>query len=345
MEPSSFLTWPARALWHVPGSFRLAALLGRHYGLRCVVFHDIADKSSPFTHGLSIPLTPQAFEERIRFLATHYTPVSLEAVLAVSKGATLPPRPVLVTFDDAYASVAEFGMPICRKYDVPAVFFVNAAFIGNQDLSLDNLLCYVANQIGIAPIQAAVREMAGQESAAIASVSQVIHDVVPHLSLDQRTQFQVTLANRAGIRSRDLAFKANLYLTERQLRHLCNNQFDIGNHTYSHVRCRILTGADFDREIGRNKHELERVSRQSVRAFSVPFGSRVDLTPQVLGYLRESGHEAAFLVDSLANTATTSRYGLYRVSMNSTTDAASFAELEVLPRLRAIREELSTSVP
>jgi len=64
-----------------------------------------------------------------------------------------------VTFDDAYASVARVAAPILRRHRVPALFFVNAGFIGNHDLGLDNLLCYVANTLGMAPIQLAASQL------------------------------------------------------------------------------------------------------------------------------------------------------------------------------------------
>ena len=65
------------------------------------------------------------FEAALKFITRHYTPVSLQDVIADSDGRALPPRPVLVTFDDAYASVREFAAPLCSKFGVPAVFFVN----------------------------------------------------------------------------------------------------------------------------------------------------------------------------------------------------------------------------
>jgi hypothetical protein len=70
----------------------------------------------------------------------------------------------------------------------------------------------------------------------------------------------------------------------------------------------------------------------------VPYGSVGDLTPTLEAYLKESGHEAAFLVESRTNTPTTDFYHLNRVSVHSTSDGGSFAEIEVLPRLRAIRD-------
>src|SRR5688572_23990707 len=95
------------ALWRIPGKFALVRLLGARYSLRCALFHHISDRSSPFTEGLGVTMGRNDFAARIRFLAQHYTPIDLETFLAAAQGGELPRRPVLVTFDDSYASVAE----------------------------------------------------------------------------------------------------------------------------------------------------------------------------------------------------------------------------------------------
>src|SRR5215471_12598960 len=130
-------------LWHAPGSFGLARFLGPQYSLRCVTFHHISDKESCFTKRLGITITRQNFEAALKFIVRHYTPVSLQDVVTDCDGRGLPSRPLLATFDDAYASVYEFAAPLCATFGVPAVFFVNGVCLDNRQLALDNLACYV----------------------------------------------------------------------------------------------------------------------------------------------------------------------------------------------------------
>jgi len=336
---ASLAPWllPGKVLWRVPARFGIASLLGR-YSLRCVLFHNVTDVPSPFTDGLGITQGTDEFEQRIRFLATHYTPMSLEGFLTGRREGTLPRRPVLVTFDDAYASVAEQAGPICRKYGVPAVFFVTAAFVDNRELALDNLTCFVVNRYGLEPIRAAAAEMPREVQVELGTLRSVTHEFVPRLTLAQRSRFQELVAGRVGVRPAELAREAGLYVTTAQLRQLREQGFEIGSHTYSHTRCRVFRGGDLEAEVGQNQRALESITGQAVRAFAVPYGSRKDLTPELITYLRDSHHEAAFLVDSVANTPSTDSFGLYRVSVTATTDADTFSEIEILPRLRAVRD-------
>jgi len=329
---------PVEALWRLPGKFNVVKLLGRKYSLRCVLFHHISDQTCPFTDGLRVTMGRSDFEARIRFLAHNYTPIDLETFLSASHGERLPHRPVLVTFDDAYESVAKEAAPICRKYRVPFCFFVNGSVLGNRDLSMDNFLCYVANTFGLDQINAEARKIKGPQQPEFLSRRQVSSEFIPTLSVEGREVFKRRLAAAVGVHIEELAKAAGLYISEKQLGDLASSGVEIGNHTFSHVYCRILSRPDFPREIEQNKSILETVSGREVRAFSVPYGSVADLTPDLEANLRKSGHQATFLVESRPNTDATDLYHLNRISVHSKSDGSSFAEIEVLPRLRGIRD-------
>lgn len=131
--------------------------------------------------------------------------------------------------------------------------------------------------------------------------------------------------------------EANLYLTSQQLRDLSNFRFEIGNHTRTHIHCRTLSSQDLYRELDANKAELETMTGLPVRSFSIPYGSSTDLTPTLLVHLRNTGHNAIFLSESVANSREGTPYSLDRVSMRADRDDRAFLELEIMPRLRTIR--------
>ena len=318
-------------------------MLGPSYSLRCVVFHNISATESPFTSGISVSISPRKFEAALRFLTRYYTPVRLQDILTDSDGRGLPPRAVLVTFDDAYASVVESAAPLCRKFGVPAVFFVNAAFLDNQRLAPDNLVCYVANVLGMKTINAAARAVRGIETPELHSLSEVFACFFPAISLAEREVFLDALRQLAGISESRMAEKAGLYLTSKQLCDLASFDFEIGNHTYTHVHGRSLSRDDFGPEVDRNKAELEALSGTKVRSFSQPYGSSKDLTRDLAEYLERSGHKAVFLSESVANPRGADPFHLDRVSTRAESDDTFFFEIEVLPRLRAIRNRLSNS--
>ena len=328
----------------MPGRFAIARLLGLSYSLRCVVFHDISPNESPFTKGMRVSITPSDFEAALKFLTRYYTPVRLQDVLDASEGRGLPPRPVLVTFDDGYASIMKWAAPLCGKLGVPAILFLNAAFLDNVGLAPDNLVCYVANLLGMEAVNTAARTIGCADIPELKSLAEVFSRFLPSISLPERRVFLDALTRLGGINERQLAEEAGLYLTRKQVGELAASGFEIGNHTYTHVHGRSLTAADFGQEIGRNKAELEALSRKKVRSFSLPYGSSADLTVDLVRNLQLSGHAAAFLSESVANPGGTDQFCFDRVSIHANKNEAFFFEIEVLPRLRAIRNRLSPGI-
>ena len=337
---SKVLKLAAETLWRMPGRFAIARLFGPSYSLRCMVFHDISAAESPFTRGMGVNITPTDFESALKFLTKYYNPVRLEDVLANSDGRGLPPRAVLVTFDDGYASVMEWAAPLCDKFGVPAIFFLNAAFLDNHRLAPDSLVCFVANVQGMETINAAVRVVQGTNSPKLNCMAEVFSRFFPAISLAERKVFLDALVHLGKINERQLAEEARLYLTRNQLCELASLGFEIGNHTYTHVRCRSLTAENLTEEVDRNKAELEAISGKQVRSFSVPYGSSADLTFELMGHLKLSGHEVAFLSESAANLRGANQFVLDRVSTYADSAGTLFFQIEVLPRLRTTRNRL-----
>jgi peptidoglycan/xylan/chitin deacetylase (PgdA/CDA1 family) len=159
----------------------------------------------------------------------------------------------------------------------------------------------------------------------------------PAISLVERETFLEALRQLGGISECHMAEEAGLYLTSKQLCELASFGFEIGNHTYSHVHCRSLSLEELGTEVDRNKAELEAVSGTKVRSFSQPYGSSTDLTHELAQHLERSGHKAVFLSESVANPRGADPFHLDRVSTRAESNDTFFFEIEVLPRLRAVR--------
>lgn len=105
-------------------------LLGRapRSGLRVLMYHRVG---SPPSRG---QVSPEALDRQIGWLLSEgYQPVSLSQVLAHREsGAPLPPRPVLLTFDDGTLDHHAELLPILRRHRVPVALFVVGDFIGRE---------------------------------------------------------------------------------------------------------------------------------------------------------------------------------------------------------------------
>lgn len=95
-----------------------------------LMYHSISEHTNPLFDEWAVP--PGVFDEHLAFLvACGYTPITVtDLIRARTRGSTIPLRPVVLTFDDAYADFYENAYPILRRYGAPATLYVPTAWVG-----------------------------------------------------------------------------------------------------------------------------------------------------------------------------------------------------------------------
>jgi len=129
----------AAAMAQLAASSRLLDLLERSSGddrqlLRVVTYHRILEPGDATAYPGVISTTPAGFGRQLRSLVSRFRVISLEeAVSALQGRSSLPPRALLLTFDDAYRDFAAHAWPVLRSHGLPAVLFVPTAFPGQPE--------------------------------------------------------------------------------------------------------------------------------------------------------------------------------------------------------------------
>jgi peptidoglycan/xylan/chitin deacetylase (PgdA/CDA1 family) len=121
-----------RAALRETGSWRA---LQREFGMRLPVlmYHHVGP-SIPHTYA-ELTVLPKQFERQIRWLARRgYVGIRPADWLEWRRsGKGLPDKPVLVTFDDGYADLAEYALPVLRRYGFGAVVFIVTGLVGGTN--------------------------------------------------------------------------------------------------------------------------------------------------------------------------------------------------------------------
>ncbi len=102
--------------------------------LRILAYHAIADlRDDPVLAEYAVP--PRLFAAQLDALIARGTNfVDVDALLAALRGeGRLPPRAVLLSFDDAYADLLEAACPILAERGIPALVFAVAGQIGGTN--------------------------------------------------------------------------------------------------------------------------------------------------------------------------------------------------------------------
>lgn len=94
-----------------------------------LMYHHLDDEGNDTT-----TITPETFEAHLKALRENgYTAITIEELISYVDGnGILPPKPVLITFDDGYLSNYELAFPILKKYDMKATIFVIGSSIGKS---------------------------------------------------------------------------------------------------------------------------------------------------------------------------------------------------------------------
>lgn len=105
-------------------------------------YHSVGDVPRDGT--LRWAVSPGDFDEQMALIREGgRTPMTVSGYAAVLRGlAPLPPRPVLITFDDGFPDLAETALPVLRRHGLGATAYVVAARVGvapppDGDPSLD----------------------------------------------------------------------------------------------------------------------------------------------------------------------------------------------------------------
>ena len=305
-------------------------------GLQVVLYHHLADEPNELTDELKVATSPALFEAHVRRLARDYEVVDLDQVLS----GRLPKRALLITFDDGYRSVLELAAPILKRLALPSVFFISAAFVTPGSLPLDNVLCWLARNVGVGAVEQAI---AGRRTDA-PTLDALFRDVA-ELPYARRVRLVDELAAQFEIDCAQLRAESGLFLDHSELPRLADFACEVGNHTRSHLFCRAITDETVGRfELVQHRQQLEEWTGAPVRAFSYPYGRRLDATPFAQRLLAESGHRATFLVESRPNTRRRPGGTWNRVSLQNRPLSRLGVELELLPRLRVVKDLLSPAL-
>lgn len=120
----------------------LSGLLGAYHrrrngeALTVVGLHRVLPESDPRWAGADplYTVSPAFLADCLDLFARHYNVVSLQQIeTAQSTGTRLPPRPLLITFDDGWADNLQYALPVLRRYGLPAALFCASDAIDRRE--------------------------------------------------------------------------------------------------------------------------------------------------------------------------------------------------------------------
>jgi peptidoglycan/xylan/chitin deacetylase (PgdA/CDA1 family) len=263
-------------------------------------------------HGISIAdehevkpaiyMAAPVFESRLEFLRSGgYSVLPLEEALSRLSSHTLPPKSVVITFDDGMYNFYSQAFPLLQKYGYPVTLYLTTYYCGSP-FPVFPLLCgYMLRKkrgtilksnpvLGLTgPLDlstSAGRSLTWKQMTAYADKKQWIR-------IDQLNELAKVLGDYLDLDFYGLVSRRLFHLmTPEEIKILSKQGVDIQLHTHRHQTPRDRHM--FEREITENRLKIEELTGKQARHFCYPSG---DYQAEYLSWLSELGVSSAATCD------------------------------------------------
>lgn len=300
-----------------------------------VMYHyvrDLKNSRFPKIKGLELSL----FIEQIEYLNKHYRIITMEELIgAIDNNSELPPRSVLLTFDDAYIDHYLHVFPILEKNKLQGSFFPPVKAITEHQVLDVNKIHYIL--ASAENKQAIIADIFKQldiyrndynlqekdfyfQKLAIASrfdTKEVIF-IKRLLQVELEEELRNIITNylfRKYVSNDEPAFSRELYMTLEQITCMKRNGMHIGNHGYDHCWLASVPKEKQEFEIDRSVEFIREIGgNQSSWTMCYPYGSYNDDTISIL--IRKGCILGLTTQVGIANIKTDNRFELPRLDTN-----------------------------
>lgn len=265
-------------------------LLRNRYGERILVFHGIDTKGETCFNSRFI--SKDYFEKFIIYITTHYNIVSLDDFHQKKfKPNTLN---IALTFDDGYLNNYTHAIPILKKYNVPACFYITTIYKKNNFLWCDflDLVSFYSKKSDVL--------FEGN-----LFVKNNKNEFIYHgISLKNRCKtlpyskisplYEIFKEEWKEIQSMSLEAYWKL-MSPDQIKEITNDSlFTIGSHSLTHANLAEIAPNEANEEILSSKKVLEDICGHTIDEFAFPFGT---YTNTAVNYCKSLGLKKILLVD------------------------------------------------
>lgn len=242
---------------------------GRVAGQRLLIliYHRVHSQADAiFPHEMDIA----RFDQLMRFVARSFRVMTLGQAVARLARDELPPRALVVTFDDGYADNAELALPILQRHGLVATFFVSTGFLDGglmwNDSVIETVRACRHTEMDLESFGLGHRSL--RESADRRALIENLLPRIKYLSLIEREQAISRLRKLSGVAN----LPVDLMMSSEQVRQLNRAGMEIGAHTVNHPILMTLAPAEAEREIVGGRDRLQELINAPVQVFAYPNG-------------------------------------------------------------------------
>ncbi len=259
------------------------------------------------------------FRAQLALLRRLFNPISPRDLLDhLEAGTPLPPRPVLVTFDDGFRNNLTRAVPELERLEVPALFHLTTGHIGGGGLLWTQEL---DERIAAWP-EPALPLPGGRPAAPLPPdpearwrLADAVRAACKRLPDAERIAYLDRLRGDAPLPVNGALEELYGFLDWDEARELVRRGFSVGSHTVSHPILTAVTPDRLRRELEESRAAIESEVRRPCPWLAYPNGGPADVSPAVVEAARTSGYRTAFALAGRVNPPDPGPLGIDRVGV------------------------------
>lgn len=258
--------------------------------LRVLTYHRVdLPTNRPNLSPALLSATPEHFAQQMTFIRQHYTPVSMQDILAYyDQRQPLPKRAILVTVDDGYCDFAENTWPIAKEAGIPLTLFVATGYPDNPQHHLwwDQLyhaLTTTESRQAETPDEVLSLATKSERVSAFKQLRSYVK-LLPH---HDAMAWVDSFSEQLGV----ALLPDNQILGWNVLRTLAQGGVTLAPHTRTHPMLNRISLDEVSQEIIQSREDLEREIGEVLPVFAYPSGGVSD---DVVHRVEAAGFRLAF---------------------------------------------------
>ena len=265
--------------------------------LRVLMYHRVCDPDAPGFFGMRsvVSATPSGFAAQVEYLSRNYNLISLDDCLGwIYDSRPLPPRSMMITFDDGYRDNLTNAMPVLAARKIPFILFPAIAYLDDQRVFLWDGVAEAFRNTNLK--SAKLPRLGVRDWSREGDEDRIAEEWFGAIGpLDEKTR-AMEIEELSELLNYDVLAKppAGTHLSWPDLQEMTRHGCTVGAHTVTHPMMLRMPPEEVSNEIEISKDMLEKKLGISVLSFAFPFGRLEDYDPAYVPLLSRTGLKVAF---------------------------------------------------
>jgi len=257
-------------------------------------------------------ISTELFDIQMKIVASYFNPLPLSEAVERLKSGTLPSHAVCVTFDDGYLDNITEALPVLKKYNISATFFIAASFLDDgimwNDAVIESIRNVTTEYFDLTDIGLENYRMTNWQEKNHAK-----HKILSALKYKQLAERNKLIQHVIRKSGHDVA--NNLMMSSKQVKELFDQGMEIGGHTINHPILAKISDHESIKEIKDGKKQLEDMIGERITSFAYPNGRpNQDYFQQHARIVRNAGFTCAVSTSDGISNINTDPYQLPRTT-------------------------------